>query len=81
MWTDGFTDAGSMGILYLTTFLTPTLSFLYFLVHQAFKLKNTLEYVESKVSRQYMPIFIEIAPRAFKISRFESNIPEKENHK
>ena len=25
--------------------------------------------------------FIEITPRIFKISRFESNIPENENHK
>ena len=30
---------------------------------------------------EYMPIFIEIAPRTFKISRFESNIPKNENHK
>ena len=35
----------------------------------------------NKVSRKYMPIFIEIAPRIFKILRFELNIPYNENHK
>ena len=36
----------SLYVLYLTTFQTPTLLFLYFLVNQAFKFKNTLEYIE-----------------------------------
>ena len=56
--------------IYLTTFLTPTLLFLYF-----------LEICWNKVYRQYMPIFSEIAPRTFKISRFESKNSENENHK
>ena len=34
-------------IIYLTTFLTPTLLFLYFLDNLTFKFKNTLEYVDT----------------------------------
>ena len=69
-----------MGI-YLTTFLTPTLLFLYFLNNLTLKFQKYSGISSNNVSRQYMPIFIEIGPRTFKISRFESNIPENESHK
>ena len=60
----------------------PTLLFfLHFLDNQTFKFKKYAGKSLNKVSRQYMPIFIEIVPITCKISRFESNFPEIENHK
>ena len=81
--------------LHLTTFLTHTLLFLYFLETRLSNLKkkknknktkntqknNNPGICCNKVYRQCMPIFIEITLRIFKISRFESNFPENENHK
>ena len=55
--------------------------FCIFLINRLSNLKKYVGICWNKVSRQYMPIFIEIASRTFKILRFESNIPENENHK